>query len=380
MSFTIGVLAAISLLGHEPPPEPVIHENRDISRRHYDDFRRTIQENFERWGVDRRRHIDIRLVERLAVNREVRGEAAAAVAAMRYVLRRKGAETTIDYDTLMNLGEDHRPTGVDRSLVDRYTYSLNIINKTNRELFGPGAPSTQGIRQGRLSDCFIIGPTGSLAARRPEAIRHLIRQESDGSYMVNFPGRPLHMPPLTDVEIALTAVTGEQGVWMKVIENALAMERNPQHPEGRKAEADLPEDKLSSGGTNSFTIGHLTGHASKYITIKPGDAKSHEEVRHLLGSSPGKMMAASTDKGKKPPHIANDHAYGVIKFENDKVHVWNPWGNKFEPKGPPGLDNGYPTESGLFVVPFHEFVQIFDSFDVETDKPLEHSEHHHKRK
>jgi hypothetical protein len=52
------------------------------------------------------------------------------------------------------------------------------------------------------------------------------------------------------------------------------------------------------------------------------------------------------------------------------VRVFNPWGNSFNPKGAPGLVNGYATRYGLFEVPLQDFICIFTHLDYETDEPL----------
>ena len=50
--------------------------------------------------------------------------------------------------------------------------------------------------------------------------------------------------------------------------------------------------------------------------------------------------------------------------------IFNPWGNHFTPKGPPGLANGYPTEHGQFTVPLDHLMQFVTQLVYETDKPL----------
>jgi hypothetical protein len=51
------------------------------------------------------------------------------------------------------------------------------------------------------------------------------------------------------------------------------------------------------------------------------------------------------------------------------VEIWNPHGQSFTPKGPAGLQNGYPTVHGRFHVPLPEAYQFFSSFDFEMSGP-----------
>ncbi len=48
---------------------------------------------------------------------------------------------------------------------------------------------------------------------------------------------------------------------------------------------------------------------------------------------------------------------------------WNPFGNRYTPKGPPGLQSEYVTEHGRFTMPLAEAVMWFGSFSIETAKP-----------
>ena len=59
----------------------------------------------------------------------------------------------------------------------------------------------------------------------------------------------------------------------------------------------------------------------------------------------------------------------VFHIKNDSVTFWNPFGNKYVPRGPAGLEHGYPTSYGRFVCPLPEAVQWFGSFSCETDEP-----------
>jgi hypothetical protein len=64
------------------------------------------------------------------------------------------------------------------------------------------------------------------------------------------------------------------------------------------------------------------------------------------------------------------HAHAVVGYDSAtrKVRLWNPHGNKFTPKGPAGLANGYPTEDGFFTMPLADFVVTFRSVYAEEVK------------
>ncbi len=85
------------------------------------------------------------------------------------------------------------------------------------------------------------------------------------------------------------------------------------------------------------------------------------------------LMDCGTPEKGTPPGIPGGHCYAVLGFDaaTDTVHLWNPWGNTFQPKKEPhGLLNGYPVKGGRFDVPLGDFVKIFGYFDWETHEPL----------
>jgi hypothetical protein len=83
----------------------------------------------------------------------------------------------------------------------------------------------------------------------------------------------------------------------------------------------------------------------------------------MIGVSTGAHPGA-----KIPP----DHACMVFGFDGSRevVTVWNPYNDDFTPKGPPGRENGYPRVKGVLEVPLRDFVDIYETLEIETDRPL----------
>ena len=72
-----------------------------------------------------------------------------------------------------------------------------------------------------------------------------------------------------------------------------------------------------------------------------------------------------------PPNISTKHAYAVLAYDAaaDRVTIWNPHGQTFYPKGPPGIANGYPTEHGRFTLPLAEAYQFLTTLAIERKSP-----------
>ncbi len=88
----------------------------------------------------------------------------------------------------------------------------------------------------------------------------------------------------------------------------------------------------------------------------------------MSAARPTSAAARSSARG-----LFYDHSYGVLGYDRGPTVVtfWNPVGNAYKPKGPPGLEHGYPTSHGRFDCPLVEAVMWFGSFSVETDEPAD---------
>ena len=190
---------------------------------------------------------------------------------------------------------------------------------------------------------------------------------------------------MTDAELIMGASEGrDHGVWLSVLEKAYAQiaQEAKERKTGEEFEADdaVTTDFIGHGGYYGPVIVLLTGHKISGAAFprwvkeapQPGLQRAHELLTKL--SSEHKLMAVCVNGDKsrpRPKGIAGGHIYGVLGYNpaDRMVTVFNPWGNRVKPAGPPGLVNGYPTEHGIFEVPLGEFIQVFAGFTYETDKP-----------
>ena len=78
-------------------------------------------------------------------------------------------------------------------------------------------------------------------------------------------------------------------------------------------------------------------------------------------------LSPSTAAGHKPPGIRGNHAYAILGYDvaQDAVTLWDPHGDKFTPKGEPGLEHGYARAEGRAQIPLPELVQFFGGFSFE---------------
>jgi hypothetical protein len=271
-----------------------------------------------------------------------------------------------------------------------FATSLRKINSTPRELFADETPDLDKCRQGPLGNCYFVAAVGAYVHRDASDLKKMITPQKGGGYEVRFgSGEKVVVAPLTDAELALSGTTGDEGVWLPVLEKALGTLRREANP--TKYAMETATDAIAGGGSSATIVRMLTGKQTERITLKivprnnpkmtdgkpvvvttrpAGDlAGLAAQVRTKVGAALADKRLVTTGTGTEPqpPGISGKHAYAVLGYDakTDRLRIWNPHGNTFRPKGEPGLKFGYPTAAGVFEVPVVEFVQIFRGVSFE---------------
>jgi Ni,Fe-hydrogenase III small subunit len=236
-----------------------------------------------------------------------------------------------------------------------------------------------------LGDCFLLVSVGTLAYQNPQRLKDMIQTMPDGKVVVSFGnGQKIVQHPPTDGEIVIGASTLNDGTWAIAMEKAIGQiyldrQKTPRHV--------TPLSYVGLGGTPNTPMGFITGHKSKRVgceDFQKGDMDAATREARLADMHAqlveafkrGKMIVSGTAPIGKQAIVRGlyyNHSYGVLAFDEktDMVTFWNPFGNKFTPKGEPGLTNGYATSHGRFNVPLTEAVQWLGSFSIETDEPAD---------
>ncbi len=374
-------------------------------------FAAVVEDHFDRWDRNRDGRLSPREVEALVVNPRVTGDEAAAVAAIHAYLRNNRNGPAVTREFLREWANRKPQLGLRRDQAlkqPRFTYHFPIfrtrIRTTPRKIFAtPDAPNLVGLSQGKLGDCYYLAIIAAAIRADRATFRAMFRPLADGSCDVQFlDGYRVHVPPLTDAQIALTSSAGPQGLWLNVAEVAFGkvklhirqarearrarrLKRPPNGAKGKKAPKDrLDLDVIARGGFPSEAIEVLSGTAARMYPIRHGKAQEPPHAADVPGIKTTLHFAFTKDLPRKflycctvgpagagvkyPPGIVSRHAYAVIGYEprTQVVTVMNPWGNRFTPRGPPGLEHGYPTQAGVFRVPLDEFVQIFGTVYYQT--------------
>ncbi len=380
-------------------------------------FAMVVAERFSAWDRDGNGTLSPTEIDTLCVDPAIRGPEAAAVAALKRVVRSaKYAVPPMTPDGILNKTSASPVAGAKVEDAERadaaerapgaalrpvnfpasFASCLRKIETTPRVLFADETPDLDKCRQGPLGDCYFVAAVGAFVHREPSAVKKMLVQLPDGRYRATFgDGSSVEVTALTDAEIALSGSTGDEGLWLPVLEKALGSLRRSKDPE--KFAMETATDAIANGGSAATIVRMLTGHQTDRITLKrvprstakgpdgkpvaavpvpAGDlGELASRVRREIGAAleSQRLVTCGTGTEAQPPGISGKHAYAVLGFDAkaDTLRLWNPHGNNFRPKGDPGLSHGYATAAGVFQIPVGEFVQVFRSVGIETSRPVE---------
>lgn len=385
-------------------------------------FHQLAAEHFAVWDVDHDGTLSPGEIDARCVDPAVKGDEAAAVAAIKRIVRSGKyalAPLTRDYLSApapkIAGGKPADAADTDRADAAETTRAVALkppnfqasfsssrrrIASSRRELFADPTPDLDKCRQGPLGDCYFVAGVGAWVHRDAEAVKRAVTARDDGGYDVQFAdGATVALAPLTDAEIALSGTTGDEGLWLPVLEKALGRLRQQADPQ--KYATATATDAIAKGGSSAATLRLLTGHQTARIALKKRprsktkDAEGKpvalppvaaadpallaDKVRAEVGAAlaKGLLVTCGTGTEPQPPGINGKHAYAVLGFarEADTLTLWNPHGNTFRPKGAEGIACGYDTRAGVFAIPVADFVRVFSAVHLETAAPAKVDRH-----
>jgi hypothetical protein len=360
-------------------------------------FAEVVKKYFSHWDKNGDGILSKDEMDAVVVNPACHGEEAAAIAAIKLVVR--GGKYTLPpitqaYLVASPLRETNStntpPAGLDDpaqpkqtghapAFQPRYRFALTRLHRVSRELFPQSQPLLDACHQGPLGDCYFVSVVGGMLDRNPADVKAMFHPNRDGSTTVAFAnGHSVKVPPLTDAEIAISSIAGTNGLWLTVLENAFGKFRQAALPANPEAEPDT--DAIAHGGKPGYVITALDGYKTKAYTLQLTNGLHHtaQYSTNLMADLSAalqnhRLAEASTPTNSLPPGINQKHAYAILGYnrETGTVRLWNPHGNNFKPKGPDGLKYGYATKAGQFDLPLKDLLAIYKSVIIETPNKAE---------
>lgn len=349
-------------------------------------FSAVVQSCYSSWVPDGSNWLTPSRITQLVLNHQIKGDEAAAIAAIHIYFRGHKDVSRLSKADLLQADMDQDPHEHTEDLPQalrfnvlfrKFTQHLKLVHRT---MFTENAPRLEGIHQGPLGDCWVLSSVGAAVHFHPLRLKEMIHSQPDGSCNVEFRnGKSVLVNSLTDSQIALSSTSGDQGLWLNVLEQAFGQVNKALTPKDRE---ELGLDSINRGGNACHIITLLTGHPATHIHIRPIGAKAFPpdlrkrpglvgQVRNIIQKAVDQkhlLVAGTTARGTFPPGIGHPHDYAVLDYnaESDSVTLWNPHGSKFDPKGAPGLINGYSMANGILSIPLNDFTLIFGGLFLET--------------
>jgi hypothetical protein len=328
-------------------------------------FLTVVRSNFAAWDTSHKGRLTLIEIEADMQNPEIKGEAAAALAALMWGAKPSKAEpeprsyALADFDAMEKTLTDGQK--LDRNYVGTFAQGVRKIAAERRQLFADKEPHLDAIRQQKDSDCYFNSAVGSVANERPQLIVKMIHENRDGSFTVTFPAHAAErIPAPTDAEIAAYTDSSD-GLWFNVLEKAYG-EIRKMKPESVTNE---PLDAAAlHGGNTSEIIRLLTGHNTKSIafpikTGRPADDKLFNQVRSEISAALDSHMAVTTGKFT--------HAYAVVAYDaaTDTLKIHNPYDSAGREKMPDGEEGEVRDEKGFFTMTTAKFIENFNNVSIE---------------
>ncbi len=357
-------------------------------------FAKVVLRDFDKWNTKHEGRLTFEVVEWWTRNPSLRGEDAAAMAMLHRVLRKETVAAAAHHQahipdfTRAYFERYNQMTAKERQshyAFDVYFLAAKVkIAKESRELFPEGMPKLSAIHQGNIGDCHFLGPLGSMVFRMPGEVKEMIHGDQEHGYIVRFPRRqPVKITSPTDTELGLLSSAGSNGIWLAVLEKARGeVYRESSHMNT----ADDVDALAASPEKTRIDIQLLSGHRPERLAIpnpsrSPRKFAAAERKLHdlLIRMDRDKHLCAAASRDPRyvpaPAGMAGDHSYAVLGYDrsNDVVHVWNPWGNNFTPRGGEGIKAGYETVHGVFKMPLKDFAREFNVVCHETSEPANYA-------
>ncbi|MBI1332124.1 MAG: hypothetical protein GC165_04505 [Armatimonadetes bacterium] len=352
-------------------------------------FSQTVLQDFQTWDADHDGTLTQAEVDKAALDPKFHGADAAALAALhRWLIAVDGPAPTLTKDWFQNYKpvvfratkgstaqekKEQRKafTSNPGSLQGTFVAGYRKLSRMTQTPLFADSPELSDIRQGGLSDCYMLAPLGALVHRNPSDVKNMIVPNSNG-YTVKFAdGQTVQVSLLTDTELAMVGSSIKEGLWIRVMEKAYGTRKIAD------GETKVATDSMHGGNSGvagkAFT-GHkfkgikLIGDFQKEVSTQTLDAKMAELRTDIpKAAAEHRLMTAGTPKKDMPKSISPNHAYAVFGYDakTDRITLWNPHGNDFTPKGPEGPTNGYKIDDGVFSMPLDMFVRTFGNIQFE---------------
>lgn len=237
--------------------------------------------------------------------------------------------------------------GADRSLNgDRIADPTVLPGHTTRQfannpLFSTDGPSKSDVRQGHLSDCYMLAGLAAIAMDNPDAVRQHIVDFDDGTYGVRMGDSfyrvdaDLAVQTSTSTTPAYASLGKQNSMWVAIYEKAWAHYRRGANTFASIEGGWSVEINRAFGSTSAGQRSFGSFHSATALA---------EEIANRCGGREAVTLGLSSGSGAP---LFLHHAYTVVSVVRDfsdrvvTITLRNPWG--IDGAGNDGNDDGYVT-------------------------------------
>jgi Calpain family cysteine protease len=365
------------------------------------EFHEVVEANFSFWDTNADDVLTLDEVDAAVFNPRFREDAAAALAAIKIALhpsdtpppRMTRTFLSSVRSTLSPIAQTNAPAAgklagpagpeesrktdaPERKLLRLYRSRLIRLESISREIFPQGPPDLHHCHQGSFGDCWFLSTLGAIIHRNPSAVQGMLDPHKDGSATVTFPhSLRVRVSALTDTEIAISDHADGNGLWLPIIEKAFFIAYESINHEKHNADNDVYDEIHGAPPGRAMNV--LVGHGAFTIRVlqsRESDVEMKLRQAIILARNQHRVAVGFTPDPKKnprlqlPPGLPGKHAYAILGYNPDAktVHLWNPWGNRFKPKGSDGFEHGYTTTDGEFQMPLSDLLRCFAGVTFEA--------------
>jgi hypothetical protein len=217
----------------------------------------------------------------------------------------------------------------------------------------------KGIEQSLGEDCYFESPFGSFADKHKDTILHMIKDNENGTFTVNFPNTAAKytVSKPTEAERIIYNKGGTQGDWATVTEKAFGLWFNDKTKKGAvQASWEVPEEYASHPDLKTMSIELLSG--GKTAKLTELDSMTEGQLQQSLTRDFTDNKAVAIGRARSNferdelVDLAMGHDYEVVAYDpkgtdGGTVTVRNPWD---------GPDNTY---SGQFEISLDQLKKSF---------------------
>jgi hypothetical protein len=253
---------------------------------------------------------------------------------------------------------------------DLYTIADHQYYGASQELYNPKEANPinpDAVKQGEVGDCYFLASVAAVAKTNPDAIKQMIKENTDGTYTVTFPGDAGHHQLIvtkpTEAEEEIYNGASKYGTWASVLEKAYG-ELGKIHQ--GLGDDTAPSRGIRDGGWSAQPLYLLTGHVANEKAVKnTSEAEMLSVLQDAEKNNKAATIGSNADTAgvKMPDGYLPRHEFTFMGLDKNSHGGWdvvmrNPWGTSAD---------GTTNNNGVFKMPLSQLMDknLFDSVTVD---------------